>query len=97
VQRFLEHRSEISGVVTDIMMPLKSGDRAVAEMLRVVPRLPVVFMSGLTEEAAIMEALEAAPHVGGRLLRKPFTDYELFAAVREAGLGRAVLQTPTVA
>ena len=94
VQRFLEHQEEINGVVTDIMMPLKSGDRAVAEMLRVVPRLPIVFMSGLTEEAAILEALEVAPQVGGRLLKKPFTDYELYAALREAGLGRSFSASP---
>lgn len=94
VQRYQENRERIHGVLIDIMMPLMSGDRAVSEMLRDSPRLPVVFMSGLMDEASLLQAMETVPQVGGRLLKKPFTDYELFAALREAGLGRAAPPRP---
>lgn len=86
VELFRANPGQVHALVTDIMMPLMTGDRAAAEILREAPGLPVVFMSGLIEEGTLARALEVLPAAGVRVLKKPFSDAELIAALAAAGL-----------
>lgn len=86
---FVLHRTEIHAVISDIMMPLMTGDRAAAEMLRLKPDLPILFMSGLLDQDTLATALRQVNRPAVPLLRKPFTVPELLAA-----LGR-ILPSPS--
>jgi len=87
---YLQHEGQIHAVVIDIMMPLMTGDRAAAEMLRREPGLPVLFMSGLMEQDAVQAALHnLSPHKVS-LLRKPFTVSDFFQTIGELLKGRSV-------
>lgn len=80
---YLKHEGRIHAVVIDIMMPLMTGDRAAAEMLRHEPGLPVLFMSGLMDQDAVQAALHnLSPHKVS-LLRKPFTVSDFFQTIGE--------------
>jgi CheY-like chemotaxis protein len=68
-------------VLTDVVMPGMSG-RELAEALRShAPALPVVMMSGYTDDPTLRESLQGA---GTPLLEKPFTRDQLLSAVRAA-------------
>jgi len=68
-------------VLTDMVMPGMNG-RALAEALAVSrPSLPVLYMSGYTDDEIVRRGLLAA---GGGLLQKPFTVDSLARAVRTA-------------
>jgi CheY-like chemotaxis protein len=79
------HRGEVVAVVTDVRMPVMGG-RALAERLRAqAPGLPVVFMSGYTDDAP--EAGGGAPDA---FVAKPFASDALLAALRQLlGAGHA--------
>jgi len=49
------HRSELSAVLLDVMMPRLGGREAKTAMRRLAPDLPIVFMSGFTGETAAQE------------------------------------------
>lgn len=67
-------QNEVDAAVLDVLMPGISGD-AVAERLRqVVPGLPVLLMTGSDTDFAAASGLP--------VLRKPFPQEELVAAVR---------------
>jgi CheY-like chemotaxis protein len=68
-------------LLTDVVMPGRSG-RELADELRVQrPGVPVLFMSGYTEDAVVQRGVH-----GGQmqLLQKPFTPSSLLAAVAKA-------------
>jgi CheY-like chemotaxis protein len=81
--------ADVDVLVTDIVMPGLSGRELADEMRQRRPGLPVVFVSGYTEdyvvEAAIQEGATA-------FVEKPFSAADLLASVRtvldEAGAGR---------
>ncbi len=69
-------------VLTDVIMPGAMGGKALADALAARwPALPVVFMSGYTEDAI---ARDGSLPAGVRLLNKPFRRRELAQFVREA-------------
>lgn len=74
---FAERGASIDGVLMDIMMPLMTGDRAVAEMLQMRPELPVLFMSGLMDHEAVQVALKKVGTPAIPLLKKPFAASDL--------------------
>lgn len=81
-----EHRDEIAGVVTDIVMP-GLGGRGLARQIRERDAdLPIVFISGHHEETP--EALQLG--AGATLVQKPFAVNTLVDAV-----GRLVRDEPT--
>jgi two-component system, cell cycle sensor histidine kinase and response regulator CckA len=81
-----EQRAEVNLVITDLAMPGMDG-RAFAEQIRAEqvrqarPDIKIVFMSA--DPDPVFERVGAWEE-GIRLLRKPFTDEELIACVRDA-------------
>ncbi len=71
----------VDGVLTDVVMPALSGPEMVAELRRRRPDLPVVYMSGFTEE--IPGSTDGAP-AADPLLLKPFKREALARAIRQA-------------
>jgi signal transduction histidine kinase/CheY-like chemotaxis protein len=78
------HAGPLDLVLTDAVMPEVSG-RALAEWLATArPGVPVLFMSGYTDDEILRRGLEAP---GQHFIGKPFTPEALLDAVR-AALGR---------
>jgi len=65
-------------VLTDLRMPVMDGRQLAAELARVRPDLPIVFMSGFT--AQLMDLRLVSPHLV--LLPKPFKDHDLLAVIK---------------
>lgn len=68
--------TEFDILVTDVLMPGMTGDELARRILEVRPGIPVVFMSGYTDDIRT-DAL------GGRLLHKPFGSAEVVRVVEE--------------
>jgi two-component system, cell cycle sensor histidine kinase and response regulator CckA len=66
-------------LVTDVVMPGMSGRELAATMQRLQPGLPVLFVSGYTDEAVLLQGVGNDPR---SLLPKPFTSLELARRVR---------------
>jgi two-component system cell cycle sensor histidine kinase/response regulator CckA len=87
------HGSAIDLLVTDIVMPRKTGPQVAAELLAQRPELKVIYMSGHADEAIVPLSLAGSDTA---FVQKPFTHDRLAAAVRELldrddeVLGRAV-------
>jgi CheY-like chemotaxis protein len=77
-----QHGGEAGGVdvlITDIVMPGLSGQELADELRQRRPGLPVVFVSGYTEDYVV----EGARREGATaFVEKPFTGADLLAAVR---------------
>lgn len=67
-------------LITDVVMPQKSGLELVAQAHRIRPNLPVLYISGYTEEHTKVQNLV---HEGTAFLQKPFTPSTLARRVRE--------------
>ncbi|HEX8064939.1 MAG TPA: PAS domain S-box protein [Thermoleophilaceae bacterium] len=82
-----EHRDRIDLLLTDVVMPGMSG-KELAQRIGAGPAgLPVVFMSGYTDDAVLRRSL---PEQRPPLLHKPFTADSLLRSVREALAARRV-------
>ena len=82
IEQMRRHESSIDVVVTDVVMP-EMGGRAMVEQLRKRrPQLPVLYITGYTDDACMIEELKAT---GARLLEKPFTAGTLADAVASLG------------
>ena len=78
-------------VISDVVMP-EMGGRVLAEEVRKLrPDLPVLFISGYTDDRLIREAIASS---GRAFLAKPFTGMELLAKVR-AVIEAAATPPPT--
>lgn len=74
--------SKIALLLTDLVMPGEvSGVKLAESLRRKKPGLPIVFMSGYSEE---LSAQRAVLGVGEKFLAKPFLAGELLSAVRES-------------
>jgi PAS domain S-box-containing protein len=76
-----ENRDRVSLLLTDVVMPGMSGPELAERIADGGAGLPVLFMSGYTDETVLGGA------GGGAMLQKPFTADALLRGVREA-LGR---------
>ncbi len=76
---FRQHASEISLVLTDVMMPGMSGVAMLREMLAIEPRLRALVMTGMTSNS---NRVEIAALGVGEPLAKPFRPRDLIAAVQ---------------
>jgi PAS domain S-box-containing protein len=75
------HHGPIALLLTDMVMPRMGGGELVRRMRELLPELPVLLMSGYSEE------LVAAEHPDHPFLAKPFTPAELAEAVRRVLAG----------
>jgi signal transduction histidine kinase/ActR/RegA family two-component response regulator len=83
---------QVDVLVSDVMMPGLSGP-ALAERLRARrPDLPVLFITGFTEDAVRAHLAEVAG--GWELLRKPFESAQLVARVERLAAGASSAVAP---
>lgn len=67
---FTEHREDIKLVLLDLTMPRMGGEETFSELRRLQPDLPIVLMSGYTEDE--VTSLFAGKGITG-FLQKPFS------------------------
>jgi two-component system, cell cycle sensor histidine kinase and response regulator CckA len=77
---FTEHDGAVDLVVTDVVMPGLSGRELVGRLKIMSPELPVLFVSGYTEEGVKKQGVLEP---GTAYLEKPFTAEKLLHMVRE--------------
>jgi DNA-binding response OmpR family regulator len=79
-------------VITDVVLPGRSGGWLAEQLLLETPGLPMLFMSGFTDEEVMRRGLLAA---GRPFLQKPFAPAELAREVRRVlDLGRSLVLPP---
>lgn len=76
---FVRHRSSVRMVLLDLTMPRMGGDEVFAEIRRVAPEVPVVLMSGYSQQEATA-ALKGKGLAG--FLAKPCSVRDALAVVR---------------
>jgi PAS domain S-box-containing protein len=86
-------KESIHLIVTDVIMPVLSGDRMVDEILAARPETRVLFVSGYADER-IADRVSRSSHTG--FLPKPFTPDQLIGKVREVLGAGAVSASGTV-
>jgi two-component system cell cycle sensor histidine kinase/response regulator CckA len=74
-----EHTGKISLLLTDVVMPGRSGKDLAAELTRFRPRTRVLYMSGYNQEIVVGQG---APDGRLNMIRKPFSAVDLLKAVR---------------
>jgi PAS domain S-box-containing protein len=75
-----EHQGEVHLLLTDVVMPGRTGKELAADMTARLPGIKVLFMSGYTQDVIVHQgALEE----GVNLVEKPFAADMLLAKVRE--------------
>ncbi len=78
LQRFYENAG-FDLVISDVLMPNLNGPDMLREMLREVPDLKAIFITGYTDETVNARISELRFEV----IRKPFTPEHFLARVRE--------------
>jgi PAS domain S-box-containing protein len=77
---FEQEGRRIDMVLTDMVMPGKSGRELIAELRKIRPRIKALFMTGYTDDIAMQKgSLEE----GTEVLHKPFSPEELARRVHE--------------
>jgi signal transduction histidine kinase len=71
---------KIDLLITDVVMPLMSGPELAQRVARIRPNLPVLFISGYTDQALIHQGLRRP---GTFFLQKPFNPETLALKVRQ--------------
>jgi PAS domain S-box-containing protein len=74
------HNGSIDLLVTDVVMPRKTGPQVAAELLALRPELRVLFMSGHADKGVVPFTLAGTDTA---FVQKPFTNDGLAAAARE--------------
>jgi DNA-binding NtrC family response regulator len=72
-------REPVHLVLTDLLMPKMSGTELAEHLSRLRPELPIVFMSGYTDDPVVM----TIGRTRGNFLAKPFTAGALLDKVRQ--------------
>jgi DNA-binding response OmpR family regulator len=84
---FLAHPVDL--VITDMLMPLKSGDELISEMRHKNPHVPIIAMSGGSVTASGNPLTAARQNGADRIIGKPFDYDDLNAQIRELLPARA--------
>ena len=82
LEQMRKHEASIDIVVTDVVMPEMGGRPLVEQLRKRRPHLPVLYITGYTDDASMIDELKAT---GARLLEKPFTASQLAEAVASLG------------
>ena len=77
-----QHPGPISFLLTDVIMPGRTGRELALDLQRLHPGLRTIFMSGYTGDALLEQGLESSRAL---FLGKPFTPAQLVAKLAEAG------------
>lgn len=86
IEKFLEHRNDISLLVTDVMMPGKNGREAYEEIIKTNSDVKIIFTSGYNSELT-----KQLQDEGFHYLKKPFSPEELLQRIAEVlGEGRNI-------
>lgn len=76
----LEYECEsVQLVLTDVIMPEMSGAELAHHLSRVCPHLPIIFMSGYSEDPVV----RSVERIGSVFLAKPFTASALVEKIRQ--------------
>jgi CheY-like chemotaxis protein len=67
-------------VLTDMIMPRMNGAELARNLSRIRPGIPIVYMSGYTEESVVRDVANSP----GAFLAKPFTAAALLETVRRS-------------
>lgn len=78
IQRFIEHKDDIQLVLLDMVMPIKNGKEAYAEIKKIRPDIKVLFVSGHTD----LEQSGGVPNEGLDFMSKPISPKLLLRRVR---------------
>jgi signal transduction histidine kinase/ActR/RegA family two-component response regulator len=74
------HSGRLDVLLTDVVMPRGSGRELAEELVKIHPEAAVIFMTGYTDDAVLLRGVLAHEV---RLLRKPFKNTALSAALAE--------------
>jgi CheY-like chemotaxis protein len=74
-----QQRESIHLVLTDVIMPEMTGAELARHLSRVCPQLPIIFMSGYSEDPVV----RSVESLGSAFLPKPFTASALVEKVRQ--------------
>lgn len=75
-----QHQGRIHLMLADVVLPRMSGTQLASRLSGVRPGLPVIFMSGYTDRAALEGQLDSG---SAAFLRKPFTPEALLRRIRK--------------
>jgi CheY-like chemotaxis protein len=77
----IETGQRLRVVLTDVVMPVMNGRELAGRIAEIRSELPIVFMSGYTDEDVIRRGLMER---GQRFIQKPFSPEALAREIREA-------------
>lgn len=77
---FEQHGKDIHLLLTDVVMPHMGGGQLAARLQRSRPDLPILLMTGYTDDAVLRHGFQQGSF---RLLRKPFTPEALVKSARQ--------------
>jgi PAS domain S-box-containing protein len=80
LQRAREHAGPIHALITDVVMPGLSGRDLSEQMIKLRPKIKVLYMSGYTDQSAFRNGMLEK---GAELLQKPFGMSTLASKLRE--------------
>jgi len=72
--------NSIQLVLTDVVMPVMGGRELVENLLKIKPKVKIIYMSGYTEDAIVHKGVL---EMGTQFIQKPFTPVSLMQKVRE--------------
>jgi len=75
---FLAEKGQVDGIISDVVMPGLNGRQLVDAMHRAHPAVPVLFVSGYTEEVVLRRGVDGNVE---NLLVKPFSSSELLRQI----------------
>ena len=89
---FSEDPQRFDLLLTDLVMPIMSGQELAQEVEAIEPDMPILFMSGYTEDLGF----RTEGHLDRAFLQKPFRPAELVdQVIRVLGIG-GVVEEPTL-